>query len=84
MMYNNWGVYPTNLLFPGILAGWLSVLLIPVALWSVFWMGWALWRASKADSKVWFIVLLLVHTMGILDIIYIFLISKKAGRKAKK
>ena len=84
MMYNNWGVYPTNLLFPGILAGWLSVLLIPVALWSVFWMGWALWKAAKADSKVWFIVLLLVHTMGILDIIYIFLIAKKSGRKAKK
>jgi len=83
-MYNNWGVYPSNLLFPGILAGWLSILLIPVAIWSVFWMGWALWRAAKEDSKVWFIVLLLVHTMGILDIIYIFLISKKFGKKGKK
>jgi hypothetical protein len=47
-------------------------------------MGWALWRAAKEDSKVWFIVLLLVHTMGILDIIYIFLISKKSGIKWKK
>jgi methionyl-tRNA synthetase len=83
-MYNNWGLYPTNLIFPGVLAGWLSVLLIPIAIWSVFWMGWALWRAAKADSKAWFIILLLVHTVGILDIIYIFLISKKAGRKGKK
>jgi hypothetical protein len=47
-------------------------------------MGWALWRAAKDDSKVWFIILLLVHTMGILDIIYIFVISKKTGRKGKK
>ncbi|MCX6704526.1 MAG: DUF5652 family protein [Candidatus Woesebacteria bacterium] len=84
MMYNNWGLYPTNLLFPGILAGWLSILLIPVAIWSVFWMGWALWRAAKDNSKVWFVILLLVHTMGILDIIYIFLISKKTGGKGRK
>lgn len=83
-MYSNWGLYPSNLLFPGILAGWLSVLLIPIAIWSVFWMGWGLWRAAKENSKVWFIILLLVHTVGILDIIYIFLISKKSGRKGRK
>lgn len=84
MMYNYWNGNSVNSLFPGILAGWLSVLLIPVAIWSVFWMGWALWRAAKGDSKIWFVILLLVHTMGILDIIYIFLISKKAGKKGKK
>lgn len=84
MMSSPWGISPTNLIFPGILAGWLSVLVIPVAIWSVFWMGWALWRAAKDDSKVWFIVLLLVHTVGILDIIYIFLISKKYGKKVRK
>ena len=84
MMYNYWNANASSFLFPGLLAGWLSVLLIPVALWSLFWMGWALWRAAKDDSKVWFIVLLLVHTMGILDIIYIFLISKKYGRKGRK
>jgi hypothetical protein len=83
-MTNPWGFNPTNLIFPGILASWLSVLVIPVAIWSVFWMGWALWRAAKDDSKVWFIVLLLVHTVGILDIIYIFLISKKYGKKGRK
>ena len=84
MMYNSWGINPTNLFFPGILASWLSILVIPVAIWSVFWMGWALWRAAKDDSKVWFIALLLVHTVGILDIIYIFLISKKYGKKGRK
>lgn len=84
MMYNYFGGNLGNIYLPGILAGWLSVLLIPVALWSLFWMGWALWRAAKADSKVWFIILLLVHTMGILDIIYIFLISNKTGKKGKK
>jgi hypothetical protein len=84
MMYNYWNGNPATFLLPGILAGWISVLLVPIALWSVFWMGWALWKAAKADSKVWFIILLLVHTLGILDIIYIFIISKQTGKKGKK
>ena len=82
-MYNYWNGYG-NALLPGFLAGWFSVLLIPLALWSVFWMGWALWRAAKDDNKIWFIILLLVHTMGILDIIYIFFISKNCCGKGKK
>jgi methionyl-tRNA synthetase len=83
-MYNYWNGNSTNLLFHGILAGWLSILLIPLTFWSLFWMGWALWKAARNSSKVWFVILLLVHTMGILDIIYIFLVSKKSGKKANK
>lgn len=83
MMNNYWNGYG-NSFFPGMVAGWFSFLLIPITVWSLFWMGWALWRAAKEDDKVWFIVLLLVHTMGILDIIYIFLVSKKANNKGKK
>jgi hypothetical protein len=82
-MHGYWNGYE-EAFFPGLLAGWLSILIVPLALWSVFWMGWALWKAAKADSKVWFIALLLVHTMGILDIIYIFIISKKSDKKRKK
>lgn len=82
-MYNYWNGYG-NAFLPGILTGWLSVLIIPIAFWSLSWMGWALWRAAKDDNKIWFIILLLVHTMGILDIIYIFLISKKGEGKRKK
>jgi hypothetical protein len=79
-MYNYWNGYG-NAFVPGMFAGWLSMFIIPVAIWSLFWMGWALWKAAKNDSKVWFVILLLVHTMGILDIIYIFLISKRKGAK---
>ncbi len=68
---------------PGFFAGWFSMLIIPLAFWSVFWMGLALWKAAKNDHKVWFVVLLLVHTLGILDILYIFVFSKMGGKKAK-
>lgn len=65
--------------------GWLSFFIVPVTIWSLFWMAWALWRAVKDDSKAWFVILLLVHTLGILDIIYIFLVSKSCcGKKKKK
>ncbi len=69
---------------PGFVAGWVSILMIPIAIWSLFWMALGLWKAAKNGSKVWFIVLLLVHTMGILDILYIFVFSKMNKSKAVK
>jgi methionyl-tRNA synthetase len=84
MMSNYWTGNPAGFAFPGLWAGWLSFFLIPVSIWSIFWMGWGLWRAAKMDSKVWFIVLLLIHTLGILDILYIFVISKNAKKSSRK
>ena len=47
------------------------------ALWTLVWKGMALWRAAGLRQKPWFIVLLIVNTLGILDIIYLFWVSKK-------
>jgi hypothetical protein len=48
-----------------------------IALWSLVWTGWALWRAARRSQKNWFIVMLLLNTLGILEILYIFFFSKK-------
>ena len=69
--------------FAGILAGMVGFVIIPLLIWSIFWKGWALWKAARQDSKVWFIVLLIVNTVGILEILYIFVFSKMS-QKAKK
>lgn len=69
---------------PGFLAGWFSVLFIPLVIWSLIWMGLALWKAARNGHKIWFIVLLLVHTLGILDILYIFIFSNVSQKKAVK
>lgn len=45
--------------------------------WSLFWKGLALWRAVKNQSKVWFVVLMIVNTMGILEILYLFVFGRK-------
>jgi hypothetical protein len=49
-------------------------------LWSLIWKGMALWKAARNESKVWFVVLLLVNTIGILDILYIYVFSKKSNK----
>ena len=41
----------------------------------------ALWKAGGNRDKVWFIILFLVNTVGILEIFYIFIFSKKSTNK---
>lgn len=53
---------------------WFSLL---VALWVTPWKGVALWRAAGNKQLVWFICLLILNTLAILEIIYIFGFSKK-------
>lgn len=79
---NYWGSFGYHP-FAGFLTGFLGLFLIPLMVWSIFWKGWALWRAAKNDSQVWFIVLLVLNTLGILDILYVFVFSKKAKLPAK-
>ncbi|MDQ5969327.1 MAG: hypothetical protein QG579_484 [Patescibacteria group bacterium] len=56
-------------------ASWVIALLV---VWTLVWKGVALWKAARLSSKKWFIILLLVNTLGILEIIYIYVISKKS------
>lgn len=68
---------------------------VPVALivlaWTLAWKGFALWRAAKDDSTLWFVLILILNTLGVLEIVYIFAISPmnkkladKTARAAKK
>ena len=53
------------------------IFLFLVLAWSLAWKGWALWRAAKNDSIPWFVALLIVNTLGILEILYLFVFGKK-------
>ncbi len=52
-------------------------ILIISIFWILPWKGYATWTAARERDKVWFIVLLLLNTVGILEIIYLFYIAKK-------
>ena len=56
-----------------------SLWLIPLVIaWSLPWKGVALWRAAKRGERWWFIVLLLVNTLAVLEILYIFIFSRRS------
>jgi len=51
-------------------------LIVVASIWTIIWKGFALWKSARKNSMVWFIVLLVVNTLGILEILYIFLFSE--------
>ena len=48
-----------------------------LAIWSLIWKGIALWKAARNGSKAWFVVMLVLNTVGILEIVYIFFFANK-------
>lgn len=53
----------------------------PLLLWSLIWKGLALWKSARGNQMVWFIVMLVLNTAGILPIIYIAFFQKKRKRR---
>lgn len=46
-------------------------LLVIVIVWSLVIKGIALWRSARKGHKVWFIVLLLLNDLGVLELVYL-------------
>jgi len=57
---------------------WIILLAV---IWVLPWKGVALWRAARNNHMGWFVVMLVVNTMAILEITYIFFFSKKRELK---
>jgi len=62
--------------------------IIPLGIWSLVWTGLALWHAAERREKWWFILFLIVHTAGILEILYLLLVvklfsTKPSGKKTR-
>jgi len=58
----------------------MQILILILSVWSVFWKATALWRASRNEQKIWFVVLfifLIVNSIGIFELIYLFKFAKK-------
>ena len=51
--------------------------LIIIIIWDLIWKGIAMWKAGRNNQKKWFIVLLVLNTVGILPILYISFFQKK-------
>ncbi len=53
------------------------ILQIVLLAWAIVWKGLALWNAVKNNQRNWFIGILLLNTLGILEIVYLFGFAKK-------
>lgn len=60
---------------------WLIIILL---VWSLIWKGLGLWKSARLSDKAWFIVLLLVNTLGVLEIFYIYVFSKRDNKSKTK
>ncbi len=69
-----WHNYPVFSLTPGQKLG-----LVLLIIWSLIWKAAALWKAARNSHKAWYVVMLIVNTVGILEIIYIYGFSKKSA-----
>ena len=61
--------------------GWF---LIIVLVWDLVWKLMAMWRASKKHSLVWFVILAMINTAGILPILYLYVFSKMKFHKKEE
>lgn len=53
-----------------------NILFVPITLAVLILKGIALWKAAKQDQKGWFIALMVFQTLGILELVYLFIYQK--------
>jgi len=74
---NGWLMHPDRWLGqPGIL--------VPLVIWELLWTGIGTWRAARNKQLYWFIAMLVINSVGILEIVYLLFFRKDKDRAGKK
>ncbi len=63
---------------------WIWPVIIILALWTFFWKGLAMWHAARKKNGIWFVILMIFNTIGILDIYYLLCVEKIKIKKLLK
>ena len=45
--------------------------------WTLPWKGVAMWKSARNGQPAWFIALLVINTLAILEIVYLVFFQKK-------
>ena len=53
-------------------------LLVLLLVWEIIWKGIALWKAGRHNQLAWFICLLVINTVGILEILYLMFFQEES------
>ncbi len=49
---------------------------IALLIWILAWKGTALWKAARSKHLTWFVLLLIINSMGLFEISYIFFLHR--------
>ena len=63
---------------PGLMLALIPLIFL-AAVWTAVLKGFALWHAARAGQTWWFVALLVVNTLGILEIIYLIWFRPKSN-----
>lgn len=72
---NMFGWMTNNSFYQGV-----TPLVIVLVVWELYWKGKGLWLSAQKKEKWWFIAMLLLNTVGILPLVYIYYFSKRKNR----
>ncbi len=59
------------------------IVLILIGIWDGVWKIIALWKSARNNNLVWFVVLAIINSAGILPILYIFVFSKMGKKQVQ-
>jgi hypothetical protein len=59
---------------------WFIPLIIVLAIWDVVWKLIAMWRAARNGHTAWYVVLAIINSVGILPILYLFVVCKSVKK----
>lgn len=68
----------------GISVEWVIFLFLIISIWSLIWKGLALWKSARKNHLIWFVILLFINTIGILEILYIYVFSEMKFDKSSE
>ena len=61
-----------------------ALLAVVLVLWTITWKAYGAWTAAKHNHKKWFVAMLILNTVGILEIIYVFYVAKKTWKDVRE
>jgi hypothetical protein len=74
--YNLHGGWDLATLGPGFI-----ILLIILAVWSITWKIFGLWHSARDGKKWWLVAFFFLNTLGILEILYLYVFRDANGKK---
>ncbi|MEK7452690.1 MAG: DUF5652 family protein [Patescibacteria group bacterium] len=60
------------------------ILFMVIIMWILLWKGIALWISARRDERNWFVAILILNTLGVLDIIYILYAKNKEKKESEE